>query len=1186
MSNPDTIKQAPTGLALIREFKELRGLRGTGHIHALAWSPDGKTLAISGTNNVIQLWNLKTGRLMTMFKKHKGEIISVAWSPDGKILVSSDIYKNCYLWDLQGHVMKVFEQDILENVACLAWSPNGRTLALGSVDKTVHLWDAEASQIKRTLTGHTNTIKGVAWSPNGEMLVTASLDKSVSIWDPSTGDHLRSMEGHTDAVNTVAWSKDGEMIVTGSKDRTLRLWAPKSGKQKNVLEAHTDEVTSVSFSCDGRILASKSTDATVRLWRCDSWQTVTVQKSRPGCLMSTVAFQKDANILAMIDAKGGVEVWNIDIDSLLAHAMVSDTIHYINAKAVLVGESGVGKSGLGIRIADKRFRPTLSTHGAQFWQLPVPKRILRDVAAGHLQADLILWDLAGQSEYHLIHQLFLDDTDVALLLFDCSDATDPFRGVPFWAKALKKHISSNAVKLLVSARCDVSPVTVDPHEINRFLAKYDLHGYVSTSAKTGKGVRELATLIFKSIPWNDLPRTTTPRLFQVIRDLLLERKEAGERLVPISDIWRSIKQRHAEEGITQAQIDTVINLLQARGLVYQLTPTPRLTWVLLQPEQINRYASSIIQAARNNPGGIGAIPERDVVCANLPLIGFERLEPHEEKIVLESTVELLIRHDLCFREMGMLVFPSQLNKVRPAYGDEHPPTEVTYQFSGSVESIYASLVVRLSYTRDFQREHLWKYAAEFSRNGDRLGFSMYQVEEGTSELEIYFYPGVKDFDRVTFIRFITDHLYTKGINIEERIRLYCPKCKNEVQDRAAIEARVVSGKLDITCSYCDASILIPRSIEERYRSDRAYGEKQQQLNTTVERRTRREIKEFKQNQRLYIQEQDQRLHILHLSDIHVRTASEARKYRTQLETDLTVELGVHRLEYLIISGDITDHSTPDEYKAAFELVDGIVKRFGLDPERVIVVPGNHDVNWDLSAEAYHYMPKHKLPSPLTGAYIPAGDAGALLRDDGQYRQRFAHFNSHFYKKVYGGKAYPTDYKKQAILYLRPDDRLLFLGLNSVWELDHHYRQRASINMEALAYALNTVMNISYKDWLKVAVWHHPVTGREGMNDEFLQLLAIHGFKLGMHGHIHEAIDSFYKYDVSRNIHIIGAGTFGAPANEQVTGIPLQYNLLLLDKQNDALTVETRKKEKPDGAWSADARWGDKKNPSPRYLIQL
>ncbi len=97
------------------------------------------------------------------------------------------------------------------------------------------------------------------------------------------------------------------------------------------------------------------------------------------------------------------------------------------------------------------------------------------------------------------------------------------------------------------------------------------------------------------------------------------------------------------------------------------------------------------------------------------------------------------------------------------------------------------------------------------------------------------------------------------------------------------------------------------------------------------------------------------IHILHLSDIHVSTLAEAGKYLTQLETDLKNELNVKQLDYLIVSGDIAECSTPEEYKAAYELVDGIVKRFRLDSGRIVVAPGNHDLNWDLSAEAYTYL---------------------------------------------------------------------------------------------------------------------------------------------------------------------------------------------------------------------------------------
>jgi small GTP-binding protein len=1171
----------PPGLTLRHTF------RGHGLVKRVAWSPDGRKLASSSTDQIIRIWDVAADRLCQSLRGHSGTIYGVAWSPNGLRLASGAKDSTVRVWDAE--VGKL--QDTLEGhfawVMSTSWSPDGRLLASGSDDSTIRLWDTETGLSVQTLQ-HPGLIQNVAWSPGGQILASASTDSVVRLWNANTWDVDWVLQGHRGPVFSVAWSPDGQILASGSEDMTIRLWDKTGGYQISTLEGHTSAITCVSFSYDGRFLASKSRDDTVRLWRCDTWETVAVlREPHSDNVTSSLAFHPKAPTLATLgEGDTVIRIWDLDSPILLGAVPTPPTVHYLNAKVVLVGESGVGKSGLGIRIAEKKFRTTESTHGAQFWQIQVPEHIVDLGGIGDVHAELTLWDLAGQPEYRLVHQLFLDDVNVALLLFDCSDPADPFRGAPYWVNVLKKHAPSRAIKFLVSARCDVSPVTVDQREINRFLVHHELDGYIRTSAKTGEGVDALVNQVLKSIPWNELPHTVTPRLFQSVREFLLERKAAGDTLIPMNEIRRSIHQRYTQQGATQEEIDTVIDLLQAQGLVNRLDLTNQLTLMLLRPELINQYASSIIQTARDHPRDIGAIPERDALTANLPLVGFKRLEPGGERIVLESTVELLIRHDLCFREMGLLVFPSQINTTRPPRADKHPSSEVTYQFSGSLEAIYASLVVRLSNTDYFKRESQWRYAVEFSRDSHRLGFAMRQVKEGTGELEIYFYPGVSELDRITFIRFITDHLHAKGVDIQEHIRLYCHRCGKEVVNQEAIEARVQAGKLDIPCQFCGGTVLIPRSIEECYRSDRSYVQMQKKLAKTAKKRTEQEVKAFKKDWRRYTREEDNLVHILHLSDIHLGTKSDAGKYRTQLQIDLIKELKVSRLEYLVISGDVANCSTPDEYEAAFELIDGLVKYFGLDASRVVIVPGNHDLNWNLSKKAYPFVFKDDLPDPLPeGQYISAGDAGALIRDEGLYQQRFANFNTHFFKKVFSGQEYPLDYAKQGILVLRPDDRLLFLALNSAWEIDHHYQKRASINMDALSCALDQLADSKYDDWLKIAVWHHPVTGKGMTNDEFMQLLAVYGFQVCMHGHIHEAIEGFYKYDPTRSIHIVSAGTFGAPLRKQA-GIPLQYNLLTLDPETRTMMVETRKKEKPDGAWSADARWGAKNEPKPWYTIEL
>jgi hypothetical protein len=249
------------------------------------------------------------------------------------------------------------------------------------------------------------------------------------------------------------------------------------------------------------------------------------------------------------------------------------------------------------------------------------------------------------------------------------------------------------------------------------------------------------------------------------------------------------------------------------------------------------------------------------------------------------------------------------------------------------------------------------------------------------------------------------------------------------------------------------------------------------------------------------------------------------------------------------------------------------------------VPGNHDVDWELSSQAYRLIPRFKLATdPSDEVHIPAGPAGVLLRDEAAYRNRFDHFSSQFYTQICDNGGYSKEYASQGVLTLFQEHRIMFLGLNSCWNLDHHFTDRASIHPEAVSLALNQMAEP--RKWLKIGVWHHPVSGAGAMNDDFLQLLSVHGFAIGFHGHIHEAIERFHRYDDRRGIHIIGAGTFGAPVRQQVTGIPLQYNFLELDRGTRALKVNSRRKEKRYGAWSADARWGDKNHPSPSYVVDL
>ncbi|BBD59914.1 hypothetical protein NIES2109_27050 [Nostoc sp. HK-01] len=334
------------------------------------------------------------------------------------------------------------------------------------------------------------------------------------------------------------------------------------------------------------------------------------------------------------------------------------------------------------------------------------------------------------------------------------------------------------------------------------------------------------------------------------------------------------------------------------------------------------------------------------------------------------------------------------------------------------------------------------------------------------------------------------------------------------------------------------------------------------------------------------------MYILHLSDLHFGTPDQAKRWSNQLASDLQNELAIPHLDALILSGDIANKSTPAEYAAAQQFLNELRQEFTLKPEQIIIVPGNHDLNWPLAKKAYQLIDRDEYEGQLKpGEYIEESASVIRVRDEEKYKQRFEHF-CNFYQAI-KTQPYPLEYDQQYTLDHFPTQNLLILGLNSAWQLDHHDKSRASINMNALSNALTAIRrHPDYKNSLKIAVWHHPLDSawEDRIKDQsFMEQLAVAGFRLFLHGHVHKAETNLYRYDMSANgrkLDRICAGTFGAPTQELNPGYPWQYNLLKISENN--LTVYTRRREELNGAWKPDARWlmGAGQNPLPYYEISL
>ena len=249
---------------------ELRGtLDGYEEILALAFSPDGTVLATSGggPDYPIRLWSIANRQLRDTLFGHTNWTFALSFSVDGKTLVSGSEDNTVRLWDIETGKLKCLLDEHRDDVNSVVFSSDGRTLASGSSDGTIHLWDVHIGRIFAILKGPARfpeKVNAIAFSPDGKTLASATTDE-IWLWDTSTKHLKEILEGHAELVTTVVFSPDGKTITSASRDWTLRLWDASTGKLRKTFGEHSSSVNTVAFSPDGETIASASRGL-IHLW--------------------------------------------------------------------------------------------------------------------------------------------------------------------------------------------------------------------------------------------------------------------------------------------------------------------------------------------------------------------------------------------------------------------------------------------------------------------------------------------------------------------------------------------------------------------------------------------------------------------------------------------------------------------------------------------------------------------------------------------------------------------------------------------------------------------------------------------------------------------------------------------------------------------------------------------------------
>lgn len=283
----------------------------TGHVEkvgAVAWSPDGQSVASAGEDGKILVWSVPTGQVRVALTGHRTPPTCTGWSPDGQTLVTGHGDGTVRFWDPR--TGKLRREVTLQPFALsfTVWSPDGKTLACGGWNRKIFLWDARAGKVGREIEVPSNAENQAAWSPDGRTLATAGASGKLRLWDPAAGTLRRELEGHTFLVSSLAWSPDGRRVATGGWDATVRIWDPAGGEPARTL-SQAEPVYAVAWTSPER-LAIASQGGKVQLWDVAADQAAGTLEAGRGTIQTLVVSPKRDH-LAVGSTRGDFRLWDL-----------------------------------------------------------------------------------------------------------------------------------------------------------------------------------------------------------------------------------------------------------------------------------------------------------------------------------------------------------------------------------------------------------------------------------------------------------------------------------------------------------------------------------------------------------------------------------------------------------------------------------------------------------------------------------------------------------------------------------------------------------------------------------------------------------------------------------------------------------------------------------------------------------
>jgi mono/diheme cytochrome c family protein len=291
-------------------------------ITAIAFSPDGKLLAISAYREIV-LHELGKG-LIARLPGLSERIHTLLFTPDGKTLVavggSPARFGEVQIWDVAARKQRhstVLTNDTLFGASL---SPDGTKVAFGCADKSVRLFDVASGTEIRRMDHHEDWVFGTAFGIDGKRLVSVSRDRAAKLTDANTGAFLENVNLLKEPLSAIARHPRKDWVLIGGEERVPYLYRMDRPRAMRIADDSTlirkfeqqdAPVLSVAISPDAKWIAAGGANGDVRIYDLESGDFRTKCAGNHGGVYA-VQFSPDSRTLATAGFDGSVRVFDLD----------------------------------------------------------------------------------------------------------------------------------------------------------------------------------------------------------------------------------------------------------------------------------------------------------------------------------------------------------------------------------------------------------------------------------------------------------------------------------------------------------------------------------------------------------------------------------------------------------------------------------------------------------------------------------------------------------------------------------------------------------------------------------------------------------------------------------------------------------------------------------------------------------